>query len=115
MGAYGGQLGGHPPCYLAMSLFYQGKQDDARELFIAAEAKMNLLPFNDDALERALNDDQCLGLAYKEAGAQLRLPLRKLPRPVKEVLVPPTSEWTWLHPLDSVDPAEGAPDFPAPF
>jgi len=30
---------------------------------------------------------------------------------VTEVLVPPTSEWRWLHPVDGVDPAEAEPDF----
>jgi hypothetical protein len=32
-------------------------------------------------------------------------------RTVAAVLVPPTSEWRWLHPVDGRDPAEAEPDF----
>jgi hypothetical protein len=31
------------------------------------------------------------------------------------ILVPPDSEWLWLHPLDGVDPAEGDGDFHTTF
>jgi tetratricopeptide (TPR) repeat protein len=30
---------------------------------------------------------------------------------VVSVLVPPVSEWRWLHPIDGVDPADAEPDF----
>ena len=29
----------------------------------------------------------------------------------RDIVVPPTSEWRWLHPLNGADPAEGDPDF----
>jgi tetratricopeptide (TPR) repeat protein len=36
-------------------------------------------------------------------------------RAVKEVIVAPTSEWRWLHPVDGVDPAEADPEFHRTF
>ena len=51
--------------YRAMSLFRQGQEAEARQLFAEAEAKMKPLPGGAD------HDDLILWLAYKEAKALL--------------------------------------------
>ncbi len=57
--------------YRAMSLFRQGKHDEARKLALAAPAKMKLLP--KDAWDPwADSADLILWLAYKEAKAMLK-------------------------------------------
>jgi hypothetical protein len=60
--------------YLAMSLFRQGKPDEARKLAIAAAAKMKPPPKDEQnplANDANLND-LILWLAYKEAKAMLK-------------------------------------------
>ena len=59
--------------YLAMCLFQQGKQAEARSLFAATEAKMKPLPADEQnpLAEGASHDDLILWLASKEAKALL--------------------------------------------
>jgi hypothetical protein len=61
--------------YRAMSLFRQGKSDEARATAIAAMAKMKRLPVNkQNPLAGGANaDDVILWLAFKEAQAMIRL------------------------------------------
>ena len=60
--------------YRAMSLFRQGKKDEARKLAIAAAAKMKPLPSDEKnpLAGDASQDDLILWLAYKEAMAMIR-------------------------------------------
>jgi tetratricopeptide (TPR) repeat protein len=60
--------------YRAMSLFRQGKPDEARKLVTAAAAKMKPLPKdeNNPLAGDASHDDVILWLAYKEARAMIR-------------------------------------------
>jgi hypothetical protein len=60
--------------YRAMSLFRQGKPDEARKVAIAAAARMKPLP-NDEQnplANGAYYDDLILWLAYKEAKAMIQ-------------------------------------------
>ena len=68
------QVTGIAAFYRAMSLFRQGKRDEARQLALAAAAKMKPLP-KDEQNPLANNpdpDDLILWLAYKEAKAMLK-------------------------------------------
>ena len=60
--------------YRAMSLFRQGKHDEARKLALAAAAKMKPLPKDEQnpLANNATPDDLILWLAYKEAKAMLK-------------------------------------------
>jgi WD40 repeat protein len=60
--------------YRAMSLFRQGKADEARELAIAATARMKPLPKDEQNpfANGAYHDDLILWLAYKEAKALIK-------------------------------------------
>ena len=60
--------------YRAMSLFRQGKPDEARKLAIAAAAKMKPLPKDEKnpLAGNADHDDLILWLAYKEAKALIQ-------------------------------------------
>ena len=60
--------------YRAMSLFRQGKADEARKLAIAAEASMKPLPKDEQNpfADGAYYDDLILWLAYKEAKAVIQ-------------------------------------------
>ena len=60
--------------YRAMSLFRQGKPDEARKLAIAAAAKMKPLPADEQnpLAGNANHDDLILWLAYKEAKAMIQ-------------------------------------------
>jgi hypothetical protein len=60
--------------YRAMSLFRQGKENEARELAIEAVAGMNPLPKDEKnpLAGKATHDDMILWLAYKEAKAFIR-------------------------------------------
>jgi serine/threonine protein kinase len=55
--------------YRAMSLFHQGKKDEARRLATEAAAKMKPLPKDEKnpMADNAYNDDLILWMAYKEA------------------------------------------------
>ena len=57
-----------------MSLFRQGKHDEARKLAIAAAAKMKPLPKDEQnpLADGAGHDDLILWLAYKEAKAMIQ-------------------------------------------
>ena len=57
-----------------MSLFRQGKEDEARKLAIAAAATMKPLPKdeNNPLAGDANHDDLILWLAYKEAKAMIQ-------------------------------------------
>ena len=57
-----------------MSLFRQGKEDEARKLAIAAAAKMKPLPKDEKnpLAGNAHHDDLILWLAYKEAKAMIQ-------------------------------------------
>jgi tetratricopeptide (TPR) repeat protein len=70
--------------YRAMSLFRQGKPDEARQLAIAAAAKMKPLPKDEQnpLANGAYWDDLILWLAYKEAKAMLEFDAA--PRPKAE-------------------------------
>jgi eukaryotic-like serine/threonine-protein kinase len=61
--------------YRAMSLFRQGKADEARKLALAAAATMKPLPKDDNnpLAGNAGHDDLILWLAYKEAKALIEL------------------------------------------
>jgi tetratricopeptide (TPR) repeat protein len=65
---------GTSPFYRAMSLFQQGKEEEARKLAIAAAAKMKPLPKdeNNPLAGDADHDDLILWLAYKEAKAMIK-------------------------------------------
>ena len=65
---------GTSPFYRAMSLFRQGNEEEARELAIAAAAKMKPLPKdeNNPLAGDADHDDLILWLAYKEAKAMIK-------------------------------------------
>jgi serine/threonine-protein kinase len=60
--------------YRAMNMFRQGRKEDARELAIAAKAKMHPLPKDDDnpLAEGRDHDDLILWLAYKEANGMIQ-------------------------------------------
>ena len=60
--------------YRAMSLFRQGKKDEARKLATEAAAKMKPLPEdeNNPLAGDASHDDLILWLAYKEAMAMIK-------------------------------------------
>jgi hypothetical protein len=60
--------------YRAMSLFRQGKKDEAQKLATAAAAKMKPLPADDQnpLSGDATHDDLILWLAYKEAKAMIQ-------------------------------------------
>ena len=60
--------------YRAMSLFRQGKEDEARKLLIVTAAKMKPLPKDENnPLASALHEDLYLWLAYKEARTLLKI------------------------------------------
>jgi len=65
--------------YRAMSLFRQGKHDEARQLALAAAATMKPLPKDERKLlaNQATHDDLILWLAYKEAKAMIRFDEQK--------------------------------------
>ncbi len=65
---------GVSPFYRAMSLFRQGKRDEARTLALAAAAKMKPLPTdeNNPLAGNGSHDDLILWLAYKEAQALIQ-------------------------------------------
>jgi hypothetical protein len=68
------ELTGIAAFYRAMSLFRQGKRDEARKLSRAAAAKMKPLPKDEQnpLANNADHDDLILWLAYKEARAMLK-------------------------------------------
>ena len=68
------QVTGISSFFRAMSLFRQGKKDEARKLAIAAAAKMKPLPADEQnpLAGNAGRDDLILWLAYKEAKAMIR-------------------------------------------
>jgi eukaryotic-like serine/threonine-protein kinase len=68
--------------YRAMSLFRQGKRDDARKLAFAAAAKMKPLPLDDNnpPSGEAYWDDLILWLAYKETKALIRFDAAASPK-----------------------------------
>jgi hypothetical protein len=74
------QATGASGLYRAMSLFRQGKTDEARKLATEAVAKMRPLPANEQCplAGGAHHNDLILWLGYKEAKALLELPA---PRP----------------------------------
>jgi hypothetical protein len=61
--------------YRAMSLFKQGKEEEARRIALEAAAKMKPLPPDDNnpLTDDACHDDLILWLAYKETQALLNL------------------------------------------
>ena len=65
--------------YRAMSLFRQGKAEEARQLALAAAAKMKPLPKDEQnpLANNATHDDLILWLAYKEAKAVIRFEEKK--------------------------------------
>ncbi len=67
------QVGGTSAFYRAMSLFRQGKKDEARKIAISAAAKMKPLPADDrnPLSGDASHEDLILWLAYKEAKAMI--------------------------------------------
>jgi tetratricopeptide (TPR) repeat protein len=72
--------------YRAMSLFRQGKRDEARKLAVAAAAKMKPLPRDEqNPLEGGANaDDLTLWLAYKEAKAMIKFDAAPTPQRKKD-------------------------------
>jgi hypothetical protein len=67
-------LSGTSAFYRAMSLFHQGKKDEARRLATEAAAKMKPLPKDEKnpLAGNAGNDDLILWMAYKEAKALIK-------------------------------------------
>jgi hypothetical protein len=65
-----------------MSLFRQGKEDPARQLALAAAAKMKPLPQDEQnpLANQATHDDLILWLAYKEAKAMIQFDEKKWER-----------------------------------
>ncbi len=102
--------------YQAMCLFQQNKLEEARALFDATEAKMTPFPPDPRKLPPGIRLDEIISwLACKEAAELLKIPLQNGLRPIVAVLLPPTSEWKWLHPLDGSDPATNEPSFATTF
>jgi eukaryotic-like serine/threonine-protein kinase len=68
--------------YRAMSLFRQGKEEEARKLALAAAAKMKPLPQDEQnpLANEANHDDLILWLAYKEAKAIIQFDEKKAQR-----------------------------------
>ena len=103
---------------LAISYSSIEQSDDAlamREQVLALSRKVNGSDHADtrqarhllaDSYEIAGRIDEALML---DGGGHL--PLKPDSAVVAAILVPPTSEWRWLHPIDGVDPAEADPDF----
>ncbi len=60
--------------YRAMSLFRQGKKDEARKLATEAAAKIKPLPAdeNNPLAEGVVHNDLIMWLAYKEAKAMIK-------------------------------------------
>jgi serine/threonine-protein kinase len=81
-------LAGTSALYRAMTLFRQGKEDEARKLASAAAAKMKPLPKDEkDALADNVNAaDLILWLAYKEAKALIKF------EPAPTAPVPPSGK-----------------------
>jgi tetratricopeptide (TPR) repeat protein len=81
-GPYRSYTEGTASFYRAMSLFRQGNQSEAREIFNGAEAKMKPLPADEKnplVDGKSDHEDLILWLAYKEAGALLNAPPTKQP------------------------------------
>ncbi len=81
--------------FQAMSLFRQGKPDEARKLAIAAAAKMKPLPADEqNPLTGNANDDDLndliLWLAYKEAKAMIQFDAAPAPRNTRREM---TASW----------------------
>jgi hypothetical protein len=68
--------------YRAMSLFRQGKEEEALQLFIGATSKMKPLPKDETnpLTDRARHDDLIIWMAYKEARALIKPAPDPLPR-----------------------------------
>jgi WD40 repeat protein len=68
--------------YRAMSLFRQGKKEEARKLALAAAAKMKPLPTDEKnpLAGNASHDDLILWLAYKEAKAMMKFDAASSPK-----------------------------------
>src|SRR5208283_1626301 len=66
--------------YRAMSLFRQGKEEEGRQLALAAAAKMKPLPKDEQnpLANQATHDDLILWLAYKEAKAMIKVDVKKV-------------------------------------
>jgi hypothetical protein len=73
-GSNNSQVTGIAAFYQAMSLFRQGKEDEARQLALAAAAKMKPPPKDEQnpLANNATHDDLILWLAYKEAKALIQ-------------------------------------------
>ncbi len=70
--------------YRSMSLFRQGKEDEARKLATEAAAKMKPLPKDEKnpLADDADHDDLILWMAYKEAKAMIKFdPPAAAPKP----------------------------------
>ena len=67
------QVTGIAAFYRSMSLFRQGKEAEARQLALAAAAKMKPLPKDEQnpLANQATHDDLIVWLAYKEAKAMI--------------------------------------------
>jgi hypothetical protein len=68
--------------YRAMSLFRQGKKEEACKLALPAAAKVNPLPKDEQnpLAKNATHDDLILWLAYKEAKAMIKFDEKKMER-----------------------------------
>jgi serine/threonine-protein kinase len=76
---------GTSPFYRALSLFHEGKKDEARKLAIAAATKMKPLPRDDNnPLVDGDHDDLILWLAYKEANALVKFDVIAPPKAANE-------------------------------
>lgn len=65
-----GRLGGTTSFFRAMSMFQQGKEQPARELFAAAKENMKPIPEDgEDPLKGVHRDQIIVWIAYREADA----------------------------------------------
>ena len=73
------QVTGIAAFYRALSLFRQGKEEEARQLALAAAAKMKPLPKDEQnpLANQVTHDDLILWLAYKEAKAMIQFDEKK--------------------------------------
>lgn len=118
---------------LAYSLSGAGRDEEAIDLLEKLIPRMEVAAQSDgewlNQLETALDSlaswyreagengkaEDCSARFNTIAGPRLGVPVAADTSAATAVLVPPTSEWRWLHPVDGVDPAESDPDFHQTF
>ena len=107
---------------LANSYGGAGRKDEAlemREEVLALRRKVLGPEHADTRYARSELADSYEKAGRKDEALELigfgHVPLEADSPAVKVVLVLPSSEWRWLHPVDGVDPAEASPNFHRSF